>query len=137
VLMTATAHDASLCPTYHRAIELIGRRWSGAILQVMRGSVARFSDIATAIPGLSDRMLSERLKELESEGLIERIVYPETPVRVEYRLTPAGEALGTVLDAVLMWAHDWLVQKATSIDDPDIVTEAGTVPAVPRRAVRA
>src|SRR5581483_8786668 len=102
-------HDTSLCPTYHHAIELIGRRWSGAILQVMRGGTARFNDLAASIPGLSDRMLSERLKELEAEGLIERRVIPETPVRVEYRLTPKGEALGEVLDAVAIWAHTWLL----------------------------
>src|SRR5436309_13064314 len=110
-------HDASLCPTYHHAIELIGRRWSGAILQVMRGGPARFNDLAASIPGLSDRMLSERLKELESEGLIERRVIPDTPVRVEYHLTPKGEALGTVLDAVATWAHDWLVAPDTSTND--------------------
>lgn len=130
--MTATAHDVSLCPTYHHAIELIGRRWTGAILQVMRGDVARFSDIAAAIPGLSDRMLSERLKELESEGLVERIVYAETPVRVEYRLTPAGEALGAVLDAVLAWAHDWLLQKGpASTDAPERATTVGRRRAAP------
>src|ERR671920_2015107 len=95
--------EATLCPRYHHAIELIGRRWSGAILQVMRGGVVRFSDLAAAIPGLSDRMLSERLKELEAAGLIERRVIPETPVRVEYRLTARGQALGCVLDAVLDW----------------------------------
>lgn len=108
VSMDSPLHDASLCPRYHHAIELIGRRWSGAILQVMRGGVVRFSDLATAIPGLSDRMLSERLKELESEQLVERRVVPETPVRIEYRLTPRGEALGTVLDAVGSWADTWL-----------------------------
>jgi DNA-binding HxlR family transcriptional regulator len=106
--MAAPVHDSSLCTRYHHAIELIGKRWSGAILQVMRGGVVRFSDIAAAIPGLSDRMLSERLKELEAEQLVERRVFPETPVRVEYRLTPRGEALGTVLDAVARWAHTWL-----------------------------
>lgn len=106
--MAAPVHDASLCTRYHHAIELIGKRWSGAILQVMRGGVVRFSDLAAAIPGLSDRMLSERLKELEAEQLVERRVIPETPVRVEYRLTPRGESLGTVLDAVATWAHDWL-----------------------------
>jgi DNA-binding HxlR family transcriptional regulator len=107
-------HDSSLCPRYHHAIELIGRRWSGAILQVMRGGVVRFSDLAAAIPGLSDRMLSERLKELEAELLVERRVIPETPVRVEYRLTPRGEALGTVLDALTSWAHDWLGEEEDS-----------------------
>jgi DNA-binding HxlR family transcriptional regulator len=108
--MAAPVHDSSLCTRYHHAIELIGKRWSGAILQVMRGGVVRFSDLVAAIPGLSDRMLSERLKELEAEQLVERRVIPETPVRVEYRLTPRGEALGTVLDAVATWAHDWLAE---------------------------
>jgi DNA-binding HxlR family transcriptional regulator len=132
--MAVLPHDSSLCPRYHHAIELIGRRWSGAILQVMRGGVVRFSDLAAAIPGLSDRMLSERLKELEAERLIERRVIPETPVRVEYRLTPRGEALGSVLDAVTSWAHDWLGE-----DEPGPIdgTEANRQrPAPSRRATR-
>jgi len=106
--MNPTEHDSSLCPLYHHAIELIGRRWSGAILQVMRGGLVRFNDLAAAIPGLSDRMLSERLKELEAAQILERRVIPATPVRVEYHLTAKGEALGDVLDAVAAWAHDWL-----------------------------
>jgi DNA-binding HxlR family transcriptional regulator len=113
--MDGPKHDASLCPSYHHAIELIGRRWSGAILQVMRGDTVRFNDLAAAVPGLSDRMLSERLKELEAEGLVERRVLVETPVRVEYHLTPKGEALGNVLDAVAEWAHDWLVEPAAPV----------------------
>ena len=120
--MAAPLHDASLCPRYHHAIELIGRRWTGAILQVMRGGVVRFSDLAAAIPGLSDRMLSERLKELESERLVDRRVIPETPVRVEYRLTPQGEALGGVLDAVANWAHTWLADGDGRGDDDGAVT---------------
>jgi DNA-binding HxlR family transcriptional regulator len=121
--MSPAGHDASLCPLYHHAIELIGRRWTGAILQVMRGGVVRFSDLAAAIPGLSDRMLSERLKELEAERLVERLVIPETPVRVEYRLTEGGEALGSVLDAVMSWAHDWLRNAEpapTSASGPEV-----------------
>jgi DNA-binding HxlR family transcriptional regulator len=132
--MAVLPHDSSLCPRYHHAIELIGRRWSGAILQVMRGGVVRFSDLAAAIPGLSDRMLSERLKELEAERLIERRVIPETPVRVEYRLTPRGEALGSVLDAVTNWAHDWLGE-----DEPapiDAAEANGQRPGPSRRATR-
>ena len=120
--MSSSTPDLSLCPRYHRAIELIGRRWSGAILQVMRGGVVRFSDLAAAIPGLSDRMLSERLKELEVEHLVERRVIPETPVRVEYRLTPQGEALGSVLDAVIDWAHTWI-----SEDDDANANDVGTL----------
>src|ERR1044071_6354082 len=106
--MALPVHDSSLCTRYHHAIELIGRRWSGAILQVMRGGIVRFSDLAAAIPGLSDRMLSERLKELEAERLVERLGIPETPVRGGYRLNAGREALGSVLDAVMAWAHDWL-----------------------------
>jgi DNA-binding HxlR family transcriptional regulator len=129
--MATDVHDASLCPRYHHAIELIGRRWSGAILQMMRGGTVRFSDLAAAIPGLSDRMLSERLKELEAEYLLERRVFPDTPVRVEYHLTPQGEALGTVLDSVLAWAHDWL----TDAPAPNGVAPAaeGARPAPVRR----
>jgi len=138
--MAAPVHDASLCPRYHHAIELIGRRWSGAILQVMRGGVVRFSDLAAAIPGLSDRMLSERLKELEAEQLVERRVIPETPVRVEYRLTSRGEALGTVLDAVASWADTWLSEDDIVLADrqpADGERVDGLGRASRRRAVRA
>jgi DNA-binding HxlR family transcriptional regulator len=130
--MTRRAHTPSLCPRYHRAIELIGRRWSGAILQVMRGGVVRFSDMAAAIPGLSDRMLSERLKELEAEQLIERRVFPETPVRVEYRLTAGGEALGEVLDAVKLWAHTWIGEA--EVAGPDEPRTPSPAPSERRRA---
>lgn len=100
--------DGPLCTAYHRAVELIGRRWTGAILQVMLGGATRFNDIAAVIPGLTDRMLSERLKELEAEGMISRTVTPATPVRIEYELTEKGRAIGPVVDAVAAWAHDWL-----------------------------
>src|SRR5206468_3419723 len=83
----------SFCPDYHRAVELIGRRWTGAILRALLTDVKRFNDLAAAVPGLSDRMLAERLKELETEGVVVRNVFPETPVRVEYRLTEKGRAL--------------------------------------------
>ena len=68
--------DGAFCPRYHHAVELIGRRWTGAILRAMLTGRCRFSEIAAAIPGLSDRLLSERLKELESEGIVVRRVYP-------------------------------------------------------------
>lgn len=102
---------AAFCPLYRRAIELIGRRWTGAILRALRTGRCRFSEIAEAVPGLSDRLLSERLKELEAEGLVERIVYPEIPVRIEYRLTEKGHALDQVMDAVAAWAHRWLTPE--------------------------
>ena len=103
-----TRHLTAFCPTYHRAIELIGRRWTGVILRAMLSGEARFSEIAAAVPGLSDRLLSERLKELEAEGIVRRTVVPSTPVRVDYALTEKGLALSEVIAAVSDWAEHWL-----------------------------
>src|SRR5215208_5291721 len=82
------------CPRLHEAVELVGRRWTGAILSVLlQGGAMRFSQIAQAVPHLSDRLLSERMKELESRGLVERRVPDGAPVRVEYELTDMGREL--------------------------------------------
>ncbi len=98
----------AFCPRFHHAVELIGRRWTGAILRALLSGVSRFSDLTASIPGLSDRMLSERLKELESEGLVTRSVIPETPVRVVYHLTDKGRALSNVIESVSTWAEGWI-----------------------------
>lgn len=100
--------SGAVCPLYHQAAELIGRRWTGAIVRALADGAVRFGDIAAAVPGLSDRMLSARLKELETEGLVARTVLPEHPVRIEYHLTPMGQDLGAVMDAIGQWAHRWL-----------------------------
>jgi len=97
----------AFCPAYHRAVEVIGRRWTGAILRVLLSGEIRFSDITAAVPGLSDRLLSDRLKELEAEGIVTRTVIPATPVRIEYRLTEKGRALHEVVAAVSTWAETW------------------------------
>ncbi|MGH6915475.1 MAG: winged helix-turn-helix transcriptional regulator, partial [Geminicoccales bacterium] len=99
---------AAFCPLYHRAVELIGRRWTGAILRALLCGAIRFSDITAAIPGLSDRLLSERLKELETAGIVSRTVIPATPVRIEYRLTEKGHALNEAMAAIAAWAETWL-----------------------------
>jgi DNA-binding HxlR family transcriptional regulator len=92
------------------AVELIGRRWTGAILEILlQAGALRFSEIAAAVPELSDRMLSDRLKELETRGLVERTVYPGPPLRVEYGLTEMGIALEPALGALKRWARRWLV----------------------------
>jgi DNA-binding HxlR family transcriptional regulator len=106
--VSTPSENSPLCNAYHHAVELIGRRWTGLILQVLLGGARRFSDISAAIPGLTDRMLSERLKELEAERIVTRTVIPETPVRVEYQLTERGHALGPVLEAIGTWAQCWL-----------------------------
>jgi DNA-binding HxlR family transcriptional regulator len=103
-----TQHELStFCPAYHHAVELIGRRWTGAILRALLADVTRFNEIAAAVPGLSDRMLAERLKELEAEGLVVRTVTPCTPVRIEYGLTEKGLALDSVVQAVAGWVEAW------------------------------
>jgi DNA-binding HxlR family transcriptional regulator len=100
-------HAPVLCPNFHHAIELIGRRWTGAIVRVLMGGRLRYCEIRGAIPDVSDRMLSERLKELEAEGILLRLVTPDTPVRVEYELTRKGQALQQALGAVERWAEEW------------------------------
>jgi DNA-binding HxlR family transcriptional regulator len=108
--------NGPLCNAYHQAVELIGRRWTGLILQVLLGGTRRFSDISAAIPGLTDRMLSERLKELEAQRIVTRTVIPETPVRVEYQLTERGRALGPVLEAIGAWAQCWLADSREPLE---------------------
>ena len=98
---------APFCPAYTHAIEIIGRRWTGAIVRSMLTGATRFSEILAEIPGLSDRLLSERLKELEAEGVVERTVTPSTPVRIEYALTDKGRDLAAVVRSVATWADTW------------------------------
>jgi len=106
----------SLCTRFHRASELIGRRWTGAIIFVLLKSRCRFATLRDAIPDITDRMLSDRLQELETEGIVERTVIPETPVRVEYALTRKGRALAPAMDAIVEWAHKW-TEKERDADE--------------------
>lgn len=106
---------AEFCPRFHHAVEVIGRRWTGAIVRAMLGGVSRFSDLVQTVPGLSDRMLSERLKELEAEGIVARTVIPETPVRIEYHLTAKGRALAGVVETISAWANDWAPAGAATL----------------------
>jgi DNA-binding HxlR family transcriptional regulator len=111
-----------VCPRFHRAVEMIGRRWTGAILSAMLHGASRFTDIVNAVPGLSDRLLSERLKELEAEGIVIRRVHPETPVRIEYLMTEKGLALSHVTTAIEQWAEHWMDVPAESIDSVELAT---------------
>ena len=104
----AMSHNSNFCPDFHKAVELIGRRWSGAIVREMLAGATRFTDLHDAIPDISDRMLCARLRELEAEGVIVRRVFAETPVRVEYQLTDKGRALRNVVAAIGDWAGQWV-----------------------------
>jgi DNA-binding HxlR family transcriptional regulator len=97
-----------LCTQFHHASELIGRRWTGAIIFVLLRARCRFATLREAIPDITDRMLSERLQELENEGIVDRTVVPETPVRVEYSLTKKGRELSGAFEAIGTWAQKWV-----------------------------
>jgi DNA-binding HxlR family transcriptional regulator len=96
-----------VCPHFHAAIELIGKRWTGAIVSALSSGPLRFAEVARAVPGLSDRLLSQRLRELEEEGLVEREVEAGTPVRVTYSLTEKGADLGPAIGELKTWARRW------------------------------
>lgn len=117
--------SAAFCPRFHKAIEQIGSRWTGVIIAAITNDVHRFGELKAAIPGLSDRMLADRLKELQADGLVERVVYPETPVRVEYHLTEKGCALADVMEAVSAWADVWVPLDDDSA--PDALKEVAGV----------
>ena len=108
MLDSGMARTAGICPRYHYAVELIGRRWTGAILRMLLEQPHRFAELAAAVPDLSDRMLAERLRELEEEGIVARTVVPDIPVRVEYALTPKGRGLESSMRALGEWAEEWL-----------------------------
>ena len=107
--MAPAAEPPVCCPRYHEAVELVGRRWTGAILAVLlEGGPMRFGEIGAAVPDLSDRLLSERLKDLEARGMVRRELDPGPPPRATYTLTEMGAGLGPALGALKAWAHRWL-----------------------------
>lgn len=105
----------SICPRYHKAVELIGRRWSGAIISAMLAGDTRYHEIRDSVPDISDRMLAERLRELEGEGVIVRHVFPSTPVRIEYELTEKGRALEAAIVAIGDWANKWIEPAVAAV----------------------
>ena len=108
----------TVCAKFHKAVELIGSRWTGAVIQALLRGPTRYASIRSAVPDISDRMLSDRLRALESEGLVERRVVPETPVRVEYQLTEKGRSLEGALGAIGSWAERWIEPAPGSLAEP-------------------
>src|SRR5438105_15824041 len=118
--MTDSAEISPVCSRFHRAIELIGSRWTGAILQTLLQGKGRYAQIKMAVPDITDRMLSERLRSLEAEGLVLRAVIPETPVKVEYELTRKGRELQNALRVIASGAERWIPLEQTSNHDLDL-----------------
>jgi DNA-binding HxlR family transcriptional regulator len=104
---TESGAGQKVCPHFHAAIELIGKRWSGAILSALTEGPCRFGELNHTVPGMSDRLLSQRLRELEAEGLVERTVEPGSPVRVSYALTEKGADLSPALLELHAWGQRW------------------------------
>lgn len=102
---------ADLCPRFHHAVELVGRRWTGAIVRTLMTGPRRFNELLAAIPGISDRLLTERLRELEAENMIRRQVMTESPVRVVYDLTECGRDIGPALEEIARWAVRWVDRR--------------------------
>lgn len=103
-----------LCPKFEAAFELLGKRWTGLIIRVLMEGPKRFKDISHVIPNMSDKMLTERFKELEAEGIIVRRVYNEMPVRIEYELTEKGKALESMMRECQKWADQYLDAPVTN-----------------------
>jgi DNA-binding HxlR family transcriptional regulator len=109
----ATTTPKGVCARFHQAVELIGARWSGAIVQVLMRGPVRYAELRHAVPDISDRMLCERLRELEDAGIVARRVEPDPPVRVEYQLTDKGQALEPALAAIGKWAEKYIAAPET------------------------
>ena len=101
-----------ICPSYEHAVQILGKRWTGLLLLALLDGPRRFCELTALVEGLSDRVLSDRLRELELEGIVKRVVYPQIPVRVEYQLTEKGNALKPVVDAIHTWAEKWVPGEA-------------------------
>ncbi|MBY3619653.1 helix-turn-helix transcriptional regulator [Acinetobacter sp. CUI P1] len=99
--------STDLCPQLQKSMDIIGRRWTGLIIYQLLQGPQRFNVIEAALP-ISGRLLSERLKELELEGIVLREVFPETPVRIQYSLTDKGLALETVIRDLQRWSKIWI-----------------------------
>ncbi|ESU31098.1 HxlR family transcriptional regulator [Bacillus sp. 17376] len=99
--------DKSICPRFEKAMTILSQRWTGMIIYQLLAGPQRFCTIESSV-GVSGRVLSERLKDLENEGIVRREVHPETPVRIEYSLTEKGKALEPLMKEIEKWSQSWL-----------------------------
>lgn len=96
-----------MCPRYEAAVELLGKKWTALLIRILLNGPKRFSEFKAQLPELSDRLLSERLKELEDAGVLRRVVYDTKPVRIQYQLTQKGRELEPVVASIQQWAERW------------------------------
>lgn len=99
--------DTSICTRFEKAMSLLSQRWTGLIIYQLLSGPQRFCQLESSI-GVSGKVLSERLKDLETEGIVTRSIYPETPVRIEYSLTDKGIAFEPIMRDIENWSQHWL-----------------------------
>jgi DNA-binding HxlR family transcriptional regulator len=109
-------HPQMMCGRVEKALEILGKRWTSMIIYQLLTGPQRFVGIEQSIPNLSGKVLSERLKELEAEGIIQRDVYPEMPVRIEYKLTEKGQGLTPFFTELAGWAEQWIKSPENLLD---------------------
>lgn len=117
-------YSSQLCLRFQRAMDILGKRWTALIIKVLLDSPLRFNELSERLQVVSDRVLSERLKELEAEGLVARHVVPEKPVRVEYSLTEKGYALAEVIEAVQLWSDRWIEGEMLELQQAEVTKGA-------------
>ena len=108
-------YSEQLCIRFQHAMELLGKRWTGLIIKLLMEGPLRFNELAERLEVVSDRMLAERLKELEHAGVVERRVFAEVPVRVEYSLTEKGHALAPVIESIETWSEQWVAREPVEL----------------------
>ena len=119
--------DGGVCEHFQRAAEVLGRRWNPQVVRVLLTGPHRFGQIRDAIPGISDHLLSERLKQLEGIGIVRRTVTGDRPVRIEYALSESGGDLREAIEALAAWAERW----ARRADQSPSGARVSAVPAGP------
>lgn len=107
-----------LCPRYEKAIEILGKPWTGLVIAALMGGPRRFNELLKICDPVSDRLLTERLRELGDEGIVLRTVYPESPVRIEYSLTEKGQAMRDLYNSIQRWAEDWIPAESLQPKTP-------------------
>lgn len=110
-------YSEHICARFQQATNLLSRRWVGLIVRVLLDSPLRFNELASTLQVVADRVLAERLRDLEAEGIVTRVVHVGSPVRVEYGLTEKGRALAPVLDAIEAWSHDWIPLETVAANE--------------------
>lgn len=95
-----------ICPKFEKTVSLLSKKWTGLIIYQLLLGTQRFNEIQSAV-GISGKVLSDRLKDLEHENIVERKVIPDTPVIIEYSLSDKGRSLKPIIKSIEKWSQEW------------------------------